>query len=166
VNRTQKIKQMLWRGLYPVWPFLSRTFGFLHKPGRQKYHLGWLASGYNLNDLKKHLSEKWNFGNHFVAWNDEGQVLSWRHLESFDRQYHIRVFSDGEICGHYEYTPESSPIRHFKEIGEEERREKFLEFLGDYVTAEKCVRTITILSPINHEPQFTFEKSCLRMARN
>lgn len=166
VKATNKIKQQIWKGLYPFWPYVAHFFNWLHKGGRQHYKLGWLANGYNLEDLKKHLSENWNFGNHFVAWHDDGQVLSWRRLESFEKQYHLRVFSDGEIRGHYEYTPEARPIKHFREIGEEERREDFLKFLGDYVTQEKCIRTISIDRDTAKEPQFTFEKSCTKFAEN
>ena len=108
-----------------------------HEKGRQKYHLGYIAPGKTLQDLEKHLYEKWGFGNHFVAWEDEGQVLSWRKLVDFSHQYHIRIFSDGEIRGHYEYTPEAKPIDHFKEVGEKENFAEFKKFLGEFVVPQK-----------------------------
>ena len=150
------IKQLIWRGIYPLFPFFQLFFLPFQKKGRQHYLLGYLSPQYELEDLKKHLSENWNFGNHFVAWHDDGQVLSWRHLESFEKQYHLRVFSDGEIRGHYEYTPEAHPFKHFREIGEEDRRDEFLHFLEGYVTQEKCIRTVKIAEPQKKEPQFTF----------
>jgi len=136
-----KIKQKIWRGIYPHFTAFQKFFlkiG-LHKKGRQKYPIGWLAPGKTLEDLKRHLHAKWGFGNHFVAWTDDDQVLSWRKLSDFKDQYHLRVYKDGEIRGHYEYTPEARPIAHFEEIGETEHREDFLKFLGDFVIQKKYI---------------------------
>jgi len=139
----QKIKKNIWRHLYPIFPWVQKHFLkwhlTWHEKGRQPYHIGWLAPGKSLKDLEKHLHNEWNFGNHFVAWTDKSQVLSWRKLENFDYQYHIRVFRDGEIRGHYEYTPESKPIEHFIEIDEQARIEQFRKFLGDYIVQRKYI---------------------------
>ena len=136
-----KIKQKIWRGIYKFFPtfqkWLLKEHLIWHEQKRQRYHIGWLAPGKTLGGLKRHLHEKWGFGNHFVAWTDEGQVLSWRKLADFDDQYHLRVFEDGEICGHYEYTPEAHPLDHFEEKGETERKSDFLKFLGDFVVQKK-----------------------------
>ncbi|HYD91475.1 MAG TPA: hypothetical protein VEA37_08315, partial [Flavobacterium sp.] len=110
-----------------------------HKKGRQNYHVGWLAKGKTLEELKQHLHDKWGFGNHFIAWVDEDQVLSWRKLMDFKDQYHLRVYKDGEIRGHYEFTPEAHPIEHFEEKGEREAKEDFLKFLGEFASEEKYV---------------------------
>ncbi|MEK7539337.1 MAG: hypothetical protein AAB595_01725, partial [Patescibacteria group bacterium] len=90
------------------------------------------------------LHSKWGFGNHFIAWDDQAQVLSWRKLINFQEQYHLRVFSDGEIRGHFEYTPEAHPIQHFDEKGESFHRAEFLKFLGDFVTPEKYISQLKI----------------------
>lgn len=108
-----------------------------HNQGRQRFHIGYLAPGKTLAELKHHLNTKWGFGNHFVAWGDDGQVLSWRKLVDFNHQYHLRVFSDGEIRGHYEYTPEGHPVAHFDEKGEEFHRAEFVKFLGEFLTSKK-----------------------------
>src|SRR3989338_11173180 len=138
-----KIKQKIWQFVYKFFPILQKTLLrwhlIWHQKGRQRYHVGWLASGKTLEELKKHLHEKWGFGNHFVAWVDDGQVLSWRKLVNFDYQYHIRVFSDGEIRGHYEYTPESKPIAHFDEVSEEARITEFKKFLGEFAVQKKYI---------------------------
>jgi len=141
MNFWDKIKQKIWRHIYKFFPSIQKFFLNLgmHKKGRQKYHIGWLAPGRTLEELKKHLHEKWGFGNHFVAWTDTEQVLSWRKLADFKDQYHLRVFSDGEIRGHYEYTPEAHPIAHFEEKGETERKKDFLKFLGDFVVQERHI---------------------------
>ena len=83
--------------------------------------------------LKQHLIENHGFESYFLAWDDENQHCSLRFRESFTRQYHLRIYNDGEIRGHYEYTPESYPIAHFKEIDMEDRRGHFLEILNDWL---------------------------------
>ena len=138
-----KIKQKIWHFIYkfflPVQKFLLKHGIIHHGNKRQKYHIGWLAPGKTLEELKLHLHSKWGFGNHFIAWTDNGQVLSWRKLTDFQDQYHLRVFSDGEIRGHFEYTPEAHPIEHFEEKGEVNKREDFLRFLGDFVVKGKYI---------------------------
>ncbi len=143
---SQKFKRNIWRHIYPIFPWMQKHFLkwhlVWHEKGRQPYHIGWLAKGKTLEDLEKHLHENWGFGNHFVAWEDNGQVLSWRKLESFQKQWHLRIFSDGEIRGHYEWTPEDKPVEHFIEIGEEERHEDFKKFLGEYLSKEKYISNL------------------------
>jgi hypothetical protein len=143
MNFTDKIKQRIWHFVYsfflPTRKFFLKTGIIWHKKGRQKYHVGWLAPHKTLEELKRHLHEKWGFGNHFIAWVDEGQVLSWRKLTDFQDQYHLRVYKDGEICGHFEFTPEAHPIEHMEEKGEREANEDFLKFLGSFVTQKKYI---------------------------
>ena len=138
-----KFKQKLWDFIYsfflPVRTTLLKAGIIWHKKGRQKYHIGWLPRGKTLAGLKQHLHEKWGFGNHFIAWVDEDQVLSWRKLTDFQDQYHLRVYKDGEVCGHFEFTPESHPIEHMEEKGECETKKDFLKFLGDFVTEKKYI---------------------------
>jgi hypothetical protein len=138
-----KIKQKVWHFIYKFFSNFQKgllKLGIIwHKKSRQRYHIGWLAPGKTLEGLKKHLHAKWGFGNHFVAWTDDGQVLSWRKLADFNDQYHLRVFSDGEIRGHYEYTPEGHPLAHFDEKDESFHKNEFLKFLGDFVVHEKYI---------------------------
>ncbi len=141
LTTSQKIKKHIWRHLYPVFPWFQKHFLkwhlAWHEKGRQPYHIGWIAPGKTLESLEKHLHNEWGFGNHFIAWEDNGQVLSWRKLESFEKQYHLRVFRNGEIRGHYENTPEDKPFDHMIEIGEEQRFEDFKKFLGHYMVQRK-----------------------------
>jgi hypothetical protein len=133
----QEVEKDAWHQIYPIFPWtqthLLKWHLIWHKKERQPYHIGWLVAGRTLQELEQHLHDQWGFGNHFVAWTDTGQVLSWRKFESFDFQYHLRVFEDGEIRGHHEYTPESKPISHFAEMGEEPNLADFKKFLGDFV---------------------------------
>lgn len=143
----ERTRQALWRALYPVFPALQKLFLrlhlFWHEPGRQRYHLGWLKAGTTLDELKEHLSTTWQFGNHFVAWRDDDQVLSWRRLASFEEQWHLRVYCDGEIRGHYERTPEANPLKHFREVGETDRTDEFKKFLGAYCVEARSPMHLT-----------------------
>jgi len=143
MNFFDVVKQKTWDLIYsiflPTRKLLLKMGLIWHKRGRQKYHLGWLAPRRTIEGLKKHLHEKWGFGNHFIAWIDEDQVLSWRKLTDFQDQYHLRVYKDGEICGHFEYTPEAHPLEHLEEKGEINKSEDFLRFLGDFVTTKKHI---------------------------
>ncbi len=132
---SHRLKYLLWRLYTPLHPHLRdtcQTLGLVKHEGRQDFLLGTVAK----EDIKKFISFmiSQGFGNHFVAWKDEGQVVSLRLVKDFVYQYHIRVFEDGEVRGHYEYTPECFPLLHIKAVGQEERREEFSQFLGDWVT--------------------------------
>ena len=158
----QTIKKDIWRKIYPIFPWVQSHFLkwhlAWHEKGRQPYHIGWLAPGKTLQDLEKHLHNEWGFGNHFVAWADTGQVLSWRKLESFDYQYHLRVFKDGEIRGHYEFTPESKPVEHFVEINEQARIEEFRKFLGNYIVHRKHISHLKPDVNIAPESELTIDQ--------
>lgn len=152
----QRIKQRIWFLLYPIFPQIEHMFLFLHEKKRQKYHIGWLAPHHTLAGLKKHLAKKWGFGNHFVAWEDSSQVLSWRKLTSFNEQYHIRLYSNGEIRGHYEYTPEAAPVRHFLEMGERAKTKDFLNFLGTFVTTKRHTSKVKPDTTVTQDSEVTF----------
>ncbi len=159
MNFWQRLKQHMWKELYPVFPRIEKLFLPFHEKGRQRYSVGWLAPGRTLEELKNHLHEVWGFGNHFVAWADDDQVLSWRKLTSFSQQYHLRVYNDGEIRGHFEYTPEAHPVDHFIEKGEIDKTEDFKKFLGEFVVSEKyishLVRDVALPDP---DSELTFEE--------
>ena len=114
------------------------SLGILKHEGRQHYTLGTLAPGRRVEDLLKYLEGK-KWGNHFIAWKDEDELIGIRKLDGFERQYHIRVFKNGEIRGHYEYTPECHPRWHLKEVGMEARHAEFLEELGDWIVPATSV---------------------------
>jgi hypothetical protein len=73
------------------------------------------------------------FGNHFIAWRDTDELVSLRKTVGFRYQYHVRVFEDGEVRCHYEYTPEYRPFRHLIQIGFEDRTPEFMEILRDWI---------------------------------
>ena len=129
------LKYALWRLYAPVHPNLRDAAvktGLIWHEGRQDYLLGTIDPRYSLRDVAGHLA-KHGFANHFVAWRDEGEVVSLRYVENFECQYHIRLYEDGEVRGHFEYTPECYPLRHMKEEGLEDRREFFFGILQDKI---------------------------------
>jgi len=137
-----RLKYLFWRLYTPFHPFVRDTALMLgivsqsdqYPGGRQPYVLGKIAPGTSMQDFITHMIRQ-GFGNHFTAWEDRGQVVSLRYMDDFRYQYHLRVFEDGEVRGHYEYTPECHPVLHMKMEGVpfEERREEFMRFFGDRI---------------------------------
>ena len=132
---SNRIKYYFWKVISPGYEWgrdVLLRLGFIHHEGRQNFVIGKMAPGVTLDGFLAYIRTQ-QFGNHFVAWTDEDQVISLRRLDGFERQYHLRVFSDGEVRGHYEYTPEYKPKWHLQEVGFEARLDEFKRFLGDWV---------------------------------
>jgi hypothetical protein len=131
-NRT---KYVFWRVITPFHTKgrdILTHIGILNHNFRQNFVLGKMAPEKKVEDLLKYL-EVHGYGNHFIAWIDPEEAVSVRKLETFERQWHLRVFSDGEVRGHYEYTPEAHPYWHMVENGIEDRRQDFMDLLGDWI---------------------------------
>ncbi|HUO56021.1 MAG TPA: hypothetical protein VMU27_01105 [Candidatus Paceibacterota bacterium] len=135
-----RVKYFFWRLYTPFHPIVRDSYSYIfgsqsdsYPDGRQPFLLGKVEPG-KLKELVDHLISK-GFGNHFTAWEDRGQILSLRYVKDFKFQYHLRVFTDGEVRGHYEYTPECHPYLHMKMEGVpfEARREEFMAFLGSLI---------------------------------
>ncbi len=76
-----------------------------------------------------------DFVHQWFAFVDPDEAFGMRKLceKNCKYQYHVRVFSDGEIRGHYEKTPEDHPFDHLHEIDFQDKREDFMEFFGEYI---------------------------------
>lgn len=107
------------------------SFEYGHK-GRQPFLLGTLLSERSARDLAFFLVEH-GYGNHFVAWKDAGELVSLRKTDGFEYQYHLRIFKDGEIRSHYEYTPECHPYRHMVRKRFEDRTAEFQQLLEGWI---------------------------------
>ena len=137
-----RAKYVFWRTYTPFHPLLRGTarvfgvgthsFGVDTHQGRQNFALGHIAPGISLQDFVHYLVSQ-GFANHFVAWKDDGEVVSLRRVENFTHQYHIRIFADGEVRGHYEFTPECYPFLHLRAMGQEHRAKEFVKLFGDRV---------------------------------
>ncbi|HVV15354.1 MAG TPA: hypothetical protein VHD55_03080 [Candidatus Paceibacterota bacterium] len=136
-----RMKYCLWYVLRPLHPY-ARNFlahiGYMRKyekyrpDGRQRFLLGTLAPDVTPRTLVEHLVSK-GYGRQLVALLDRGEVISLRYSPTFKHQYHIRLFEDGEVRGHYEYTVEAHPFWHDKEIGFENHHEYFLKLLDGLI---------------------------------
>lgn len=132
-----RLKYFAWKLYTPMHPFLRDTATGLriirHTVSRQDFLLGRIAPGQTMREFISHCVKQ-GYANHFVAWRDDGQLVSLRYLDGFSYQYHLRIFKDGEVRGHFEYTPEYRPVSHILEVGLEDRRHVFYEHLGDRIT--------------------------------
>ncbi len=110
------IKKYFWKFAYFSYPYLRDFCLFIritkHK-GRQNYKVGFLKKKITKNKFKTLLKTK-GYEQSILSWIDDDEVLSMRkRINKF--QYHIRLFKDNEIRAHYEYSPESAPIKHYYE---------------------------------------------------
>ena len=129
-----QLKYFFWFVITPFHPHVRDLLLYmriLRHQGRDNYLLGRLAPHQTVEGFVSYLLEQ-GFGNHFIAW-EEGQIVSLRYTPDFKYQYHIRIFHDGEIRGHFEYTPEYRPILHMQEVGMEARIEEFHQLIGEHI---------------------------------
>jgi hypothetical protein len=133
---SHRIKYYLWRVYGPYHPTVRDALISLRMAknhGRQPYLLGTIKKGYSIEQFVAKAVEQ-GFAYHRVAWEDAGEVVSLRLVNDFVYQYHLRVFEEGEVRGHYEYTPECYPILHLWDVGREHKREEFMRMFGEYIT--------------------------------
>ena len=135
VTVPDRFKYWFWRFYTPFHPYIrdvSTSIGIVRHEGRQDFLMGTLRPSRSARDLASFLVEK-GFGNHFIAWKDTDELVSLRRTDGFRYQYHVRIFKDGEVRCHYEYTPEYSPVRHLIQIGFEDRTAEFRNILKDWI---------------------------------
>lgn len=70
-----------------------------------------------------------------MAFVDPGEEFGMRKLCPVDYryQYHVRVFKDGEVRGHYEKTPEDYPLDHLNEVDFQNRQDDFYAMFGELI---------------------------------
>lgn len=128
--------KFFWSLAYRVWPPCIRTAEVLGLHNfRQKFLLGHLNAHFNKESVERFLLSR-GFERAVIAWHDPGEVLSVRRIDKAIFQYHIRLFIDGEIRAHYEYSPESHPLDHVFEARFDPETAFFKNLLGDYLIAE------------------------------
>ena len=107
------LKKKIWRINYKIYSPLRETILFLglwKHSGRQEFHIGYIKNNLDLKFIINFLKNK-GFEPSICSWKDDGEVLSLRKCKD-KYQYHLRLFSNGEIRGHYEYSPEGNPMGH------------------------------------------------------
>ncbi len=146
MKNIRTFRQFMWFLVKPIFPYLRDIFlraNVTKVKGhnvRQRFSIGYLKQSLTHEDLQIHL-EVFGFYREKMALIDPDEVYGMRKLDSENAsfQYHMRLYRDGEIRGHYEKTPEDFPLDHFNEIGFEERRQEFLEML--FVVLEDSTNT-------------------------
>ena len=125
-------KKVLWKIIYILWPPVLRLIEILKlHNSRQKFHL-WYLRCCSKEDFI-HLLLDYGFESDIIAYRDPGQIVWMRKLDTPLYQYHIRLFIDGEIRSHYEYSPEAKPIAHSFEIGIQPRATFFKNILRNHI---------------------------------
>lgn len=139
------IPQILWLPLKPLFPLLRTLVvraGLVTPPtmGRHRFPLGFLRHGFSTHEFRILMRER-GFFHQPMAFTDPGQVASLRRLDPSNHlfQYHVRLYKDGEVRGHYEKTPEDCPLDHLREIGFTDRRDKFRELLSGLIDETKVI---------------------------
>lgn len=130
-----RLKYVFWKIYTPLHPFvrdISTTLGIVRHEGRQDFLIGKLNPSRSIREFVLFLVEQ-GFGNHFIAWKDTNELVSLRRTVGFHYQYHVRVFRDGEVRCHYEFTPEYRPLQHLIQIGFEDRTPEFKDIVQDWV---------------------------------
>jgi hypothetical protein len=140
--------------LRPLFPFLERLFRPLRTDARQEFLLGTLPGEVTAVELQHRLTQ-YGFEPMLFAWVDDGQILSLRKRDG-DFQYHLRIFNDGEVRGHYEYAPEVAPIKHLRRIAREAKTKDFFGFLGEQIVINHATMHHNTFSNVM---QPTFEPS-------
>ena len=129
------IRKKVWKIITPLFPLLRSRLGFLRYlryKGRESYPIGFIKKGLAIESIENEL-QKLGFEKYYVAWIDQGEVLGMRKPEGFEKQYHIRIFNDGEIRGHFELTPEYRAFKHFFDIGKTANTEDFKRMIGHLI---------------------------------
>jgi hypothetical protein len=97
--------------------------------GRQEFHLGSVSDKESfLNFLLNQKFEKSNY-----SWIDDDEYISLRKIDNYLYQYHLRIYSDGEVKGHYEYAPDRHPLKHYFKRRFEPREDYFQELLKPFL---------------------------------
>ncbi len=134
---THRLKYLIWSLYSPIHPTIRDGAGALRimkNRGRQPFCLGTIAPHLSIEEFVAHLTEH-GYAYHRVAWEDDGEIVSLRLVKDFMYQYHVRIFEDRMVHGHYEYTPECYPLLHLWDVDREDRRGEFMALVGDRLIA-------------------------------
>ena len=133
-----------YRGNEVIWPIIRwlyrprlRQFycwlvGLFSPRRRQEFLIGKLPEGVAHETFEKFL-ERQGFEDIPISWIDPGEKINVRKRVAGERQYHVRLFNDGEIRGHLEYAPESRPLAHLMEWGFEPAREYLTDLYKNFL---------------------------------
>jgi hypothetical protein len=127
----------IWKFIYKVWPPILRVLEKVRfHNSRQEFLLGYLNKKYDKSDLRKFLVSE-GFEDAILTWKDPGEILGMRKVDKKVFQYHVRLFYDGEIRGHHEYSSEGSPWNHCIEKGFKASNDYFDDLLEDFLSKSR-----------------------------
>lgn len=122
-----------WKLVYQVYPPLLR---FLERmkvhSKRQPFILGKVRGNASIEEIQSFLVGN-GFEHAILAWKDPEEVLSVRKRDKSNFQYHLRIYNDMEIRGHYEFRPETNPWKHIRETLFESKEQDFKLLLQPYL---------------------------------
>jgi len=151
-------KKFFWKLIEPIFPTIRDIWvglGFMEHNIRQPYLLGRLKNGLNELDFRQLLKTA-GFDNDYIGWIDPDEVVNMRKIVDTIYQYHVRLFSDGAIHGHHEYTPESHPFRHLFDIGMSEAKSFLTPLLEEIMIPEaEAAKSSSILPPLHSAARHT-----------
>lgn len=146
MKNIRTLKQFFWFLVKPVFPYFRDLFLHAniaevkgHKE-RQRFNIGFLKQPHTPEVLCNHL-ESLGFCREKMALVDPDEIFGMRKIDPENHcfQYHLRLYRDREIKGHYEKTPEDFPLDHFNEVGFEARGQDFLEMLEGFVEQARII---------------------------
>ncbi|MBC7692087.1 MAG: hypothetical protein H7222_09975 [Methylotenera sp.] len=130
---TQRKQSRFWRFVYAWWPRVLRVLERIRVHSeRQEFLRGTLAKPFSPHEIEAYLLRQ-GYEHVILAWMDPGELLSMRKVDREIYQYHFRLFSDGEIRCHYEFSSEGNPWGHVTEQSFEPRAAEFDALLGEYL---------------------------------
>jgi len=105
-------------------------YGILTHSGKQRFYICKL----NKKLLKKFADylKKKGYEKDRYAWVDSGELFSLRKINKKIYQYHIRIFKNREIHGHYEYAPDRRPLKHLESTNLRRKRKYFKKLVRDF----------------------------------
>ncbi len=134
----ERLKSLLWHLFEPLFPTTRDTLmflGFMRHDDRQRFSLGWLKQEVTDRQVRAALRAA-GFSDDYLAWIDPDETLNMRKLVDQVYQYHVRVFNDGEVRGHREFSTESHPMKHVFERGMTPGTEYLTPLLARLIQAE------------------------------
>ncbi len=122
------------RWLYRPWlrRFYCWFIGLFSPRRRQEFLVGRLPNGVTHDKFQKFLAGR-GFETISISWIDPGEKVNVRKRVDGEKQYHVRLFNDGEIRGHLEYAPESRPLAHLLEWGFEPAHDYLAGLYQDFL---------------------------------
>ena len=99
--------------------------------GRQDFLIGKIDIE-QLPAIKKNLQTR-GFEDCILSWKDTDEILNVRKTEFQEFQYHLRIYDDGEVRAHWEYSSEGSPFGHIFNAKVIDKKEYFQDLLQDFL---------------------------------